>query len=457
ARAYLEEGRVLLQRYRGLRQRLIATSDERLILTWQLDLYAPPEEKRRLWSTEATIEGLRLDASRVYSEASQQLASAATFDPNWSEVKEALAELYSLRLEDAEQRGDQELILYCREMLRHYDDSRGLFQEQLNRQGRLQLQSDQPALVSCAQFIEVDLCLKALKEEHLGYTPLQSEQLPEGGWLIRFQAEGFRDTIASLWLRRGEMNDLKVRFFSEEELGDFIYIPAGPAWIGAGPRGREGQEMILPDYLIGARPVSAGAYLLFLNTLAETSPAEARKHAPRKEGGDALLWEQDERGFFTLPIGENGENRTRPVHGISFDDATRYCQWYTLHYRRPVRLPTESEWEKAGRGAEGRSYPWGERFDVSFCCHSIARERRYPEPPELHPIDQSIYGVFGLAGGVQEFCDTPPSKSSEARLLKGGGFQSADPLMCRLTHREAAIRDRAYWRAGFRLVSSLKR
>lgn len=56
-----------------------------------------------------------------------------------------------------------------------------------------------------------------------------------------------------------------------------------------------------------------------------------------------------------------------PVVSVSWHDAVAYAAWLKQQTGQPWRLPSEAEWEKAARGADGRIYPWGDSFDKTHC------------------------------------------------------------------------------------------
>ena len=56
-------------------------------------------------------------------------------------------------------------------------------------------------------------------------------------------------------------------------------------------------------------------------------------------------------------------NPLAPVVGVSWFEAEAYCNWLSEELGRPIRLPTEEEWERAARHTDGREYPWGKEFD----------------------------------------------------------------------------------------------
>ena len=92
-----------------------------------------------------------------------------------------------------------------------------------------------------------------------------------------------------------------------------------------------------------------------------------------------------------------------PVVGVSWNDAVVYCLWRSSEDgHRPVRLPTEAEWERAARdGREGERYPGGDAIPA-WVPDGGRGPRDGPWPVALGPPND--FGVRGIAANIHEWC-----------------------------------------------------
>jgi formylglycine-generating enzyme required for sulfatase activity len=221
---------------------------------------------------------------------------------------------------------------------------------------------------------------------------------------------------------------------------------------GSTPRGFV--HVAAGGFFIARFELTTGEYLEFLN-----DPEVRARILAALERGECILFPRDSGGWHPrdpgalteiLPDGTLRHKRaadTTPIRGISFEDALAYVAWRNAR-GGPFRyaLASEEQWEAAARGADGRLYPWGDRFDFTFCVGEHWRRETDPfAPVGSEPRDESPCGVRDLAGSRREW--TSPG------VLRGGHYWAglaAQYLAAGRDLCDPAVPHR-YW--GIRLVA----
>lgn len=206
-----------------------------------------------------------------------------------------------------------------------------------------------------------------------------------------------------------------------------LLVPAGTSVIGQDDVGeldeRPSHKVTLKAFFLDETEVTNEAYAKCVEAKVCQAP-DPKSAAANKLGDDKM---------FRRP--------KQPVSSISHDDARAYCKSVDK------RLPTEAEWERASRGDDGRTYPWGEAFPTKE--HAVFGEGTTADVGS-RPKGKGPFGHLDLAGNVWEWvedhydpyayrrpkanegivgtCDEIMATQAELKRGKMQGFTGTNPI-----------------------------
>jgi formylglycine-generating enzyme required for sulfatase activity len=184
-------------------------------------------------------------------------------------------------------------------------------------------------------------------------------------------------------------------------------IPAGDFFMGAADAEEDERpvhRVYVSEFLIGRYAVTQDEYAKFVRATNHPSPAirdlpligRGDRESTFRERATRYAWDHDQ------PPSGHGSH---PVVLVRYDDGVAYCRWLSDEIGRPVRLPTEAEWEKAARGgAEALKYPWGNDIDSSranYLADPAAKNDRGTRPTGTYAPNP--YGLYDMCGNVWEW------------------------------------------------------
>jgi formylglycine-generating enzyme required for sulfatase activity len=148
-----------------------------------------------------------------------------------------------------------------------------------------------------------------------------------------------------------------------------------------------------------------------------------------------------------------------PVLGVSPHDARAYVAWLSETGKVPgARLCTDSEWERAARGADGRSYPSSPfrlpRGDANV-DETYGRISGAYGPDEVgsHPRSRSPFGVDDMAGNAWEIVEE--DGAPESFRIRGGCFYQGS-LSARSTNRDPLEAETRSYIIGVRVCADVR-
>ncbi len=232
-------------------------------------------------------------------------------------------------------------------------------------------------------------------------------------------------------------------------------------------------EMCQEDWFASEQPQRKITLDAFWIDVFEVTNAQYRRCAregacPPLDLARCQIWDAaagDWRPFTPPEVRTDYGAPDQPAVCVSWGEAETYCRW------AGKQLPTEAQWEKAARGTDGRTFPWGEQIPTCAMAHMTSVDAggegcgvAATAQVGRRTVAPSPYGAFDMSGNVVEWTrdfdgdgfyaassDKNPVNTapSDRRVIRGGAWNN-EPTFLRAANRGGFPHDFRTAYAGFR-------
>ncbi|WP_245814656.1 bifunctional serine/threonine-protein kinase/formylglycine-generating enzyme family protein [Cystobacter ferrugineus] len=478
AREALAEGRTLGTRVHARREEALARFDDRLPASSSFAVLSDPQDSRTVAEQHwREVLALLEQAEGAYVRATRSLERALERGRAQGQARPLLLEAtyeHMLLAESFHQQGAREEM---RQRLEHLIEDAGegaaSWRQRVLARAELELVTEPPGARGVLERYVSDAQGEARGEpvSAFGPTPLPPTPLPVGSYLLRVTRPGRAPVVLPLQLTRGGRERIHL-VLPEAVPEGHVYIPPGCFLLGsADPEQVRGFMRAAPlhrvclgeGYLIGRTEVTFQDWLEYLDTLPPGAEARRILEQPRFSAAGAITLRQQPGGGWIFsflrsndivltasegePILYPGRHvrhrvdwRKLPLTGVSAEDLQGYFYWLDQSGRLPgARLCNELEWERAARGADGRTFPHGDRLEPDDVNMDVTYGRKStsfgPDEVGAHPASASPFGLLDMAGNAFEL--TRPATADLGRIVLRGGAWYYDQFGARVANRTA--------------------
>jgi len=254
---------------------------------------------------------------------------------------------------------------------------------------------------------------------------------------------------------------------------NYIKIPSGKFISGSSKEEKEAASIIpnleerepgiheknLEEFEISKTLVTQQEYKWFVRWTGHRTPSiTALEWKLQKEDFDfeipaTFTFEEKVKKYSWTSIRPAPNLTKNPVVLVSRKDAEKYAEWLSERDGCIYRLPTADEWEKASRGKDGRTYPWGKTWNSNNL--NAENTAKGTSAVGEYEKDKSPYGMLDAMGNVMEWTsDTTETNDKDLvdkAITKGCSWYSI-PETCRAAFFREWNENVKHILIGFRLV-----